>query len=199
MHKIEQELIEASGFTPERDYSDRQDYLAALVRKVADLPDTDFENLSNETCTWVNKAVKSIKTSRAIIDFEGGENETNETERNGGNGTHDHETLGVEASSSRTVSFKPQTNRAPKKGRAEGESPELRDQLDEFGISKATKSHAVAMMFKEGCTMKDVKERYGTTHNNLVHRLEREGHKVERIDVAGARGKFLKITPKSEC
>jgi len=69
MSAIEQELIEATGFTPRRNYPDRQDYLAAVARAVDQLEDVDFDGLSAEAADWFNAAARALSNKKTIVDF----------------------------------------------------------------------------------------------------------------------------------
>ena len=72
--EIEQELIEATHFTPEKKYRKRQDYLGALLRAVCeDLTDEDFDKLSEEAADWTNDAVAAHKQDEPLPDFVNGE------------------------------------------------------------------------------------------------------------------------------
>lgn len=63
--------------------------------------------------------------------------------------------------------------------------------MDEFGIVKGTKNAAAAAMLAQGCRMADVTESIGGTYYNLLQRLVKQGHLLEK----SANG-ILKLTHK---
>lgn len=68
-HPIEKELLEATGFMPEKRYRKREEYLAALLRAACDLPDSDFEKLSDEAAEWAYQASDAYQIKEPIPDF----------------------------------------------------------------------------------------------------------------------------------
>ena len=66
---IEQELMDASKFKS-KNYPDRQDELAALIRAVERLPDAKFDELSDAAVDWYNKAATAMNEHDEIPDFE---------------------------------------------------------------------------------------------------------------------------------
>lgn len=67
---VEHELLKATQFVPEKRYRKRQDYLAALMRAVCDLPDSQFDKLTDEAADWGCRAVDAFKTGGELPDFE---------------------------------------------------------------------------------------------------------------------------------
>lgn len=67
---VEQELVEATQFVPEKKYRKRQDYLAALMRAVCDLPDPEFDKLSDEAVDWSYRSVDAHRAGQELPDFE---------------------------------------------------------------------------------------------------------------------------------
>jgi hypothetical protein len=178
MHEVEQELIDVSGFVPERDYKDRQDYLAALVVHVAMNVDEDgLEGLTDAAYDWAKAASKARKANKQIKDFNG---EAHEAEADDSSPVQEVDTETPEAPKEK----KPRKQKPLKPGKPTGE-------LDVFGIAVGTKSHVAAGMFAAGTTMKDVKDAIGSTYYNLLNRLEKEGFKIER------NGSYIKLYPKS--
>src|SRR5258708_3691996 len=76
---IEQELVSVAQFVPEKRYRKRQDYLAALMRAVCDLPDPMFDELSDEAADWSCQAVDAFKAGTALPDFEIQQNGSDES------------------------------------------------------------------------------------------------------------------------
>jgi hypothetical protein len=165
---IEQELIQASGFETEKTYKDRQDYLICLALAVAEnVSDDDFLKLSDEATTWCNEAIKARKERKLVRDFNGAVEE-------------------VVVGPVEVVPIKPKRKRKLKPS----ETTSITGEMDTYGIAIGTKAHIVAEMFTQGCTMKDVKDVLGSTYYNLLKRLEKSGHKVER------NGHFIKLIHK---
>ena len=72
--EIEQELIDAVQFVPEKKYRKRQDYLGALIRAISDdLPDSEYDKLSDEATDWCEAAVSAYKEARELPDYPNGE------------------------------------------------------------------------------------------------------------------------------
>lgn len=67
--EVEQELIDATNFKPERNYRDRQKYLGALLRACAGLSDDEFDKLSDQAADWCNEAAGANKDGYEIPDF----------------------------------------------------------------------------------------------------------------------------------
>jgi hypothetical protein len=201
---IEQEMLEATNFVPEKNYRKRQDYLGALLRAVCDLSDPDFEKLSDEAAQWSSDAVAAHKAGEELPDFENGEDHKSEVHSN--NQTDDPEEL--EAESGNTGGIQEHNEEqdaepkpAPKKrGRKPGskgkakvakvaKAPKAPSEKkgrvpprgeNQWGIANGTKSDLVCRMLAQegGTTMKDVVQATGHAHYNLVHRLQRHGHKI---------------------
>ncbi len=69
LSKVETELVEATGISPE-DYDDRQDYLAATIRGVAKLKVDAFEKLSDAAAAWHLAGVDALNAKRKDPDVE---------------------------------------------------------------------------------------------------------------------------------
>lgn len=76
INPIEKELVEATGFVPEKRYRKRQDFLGSLMRAVCDLSDQKFDELSDEAADWSCRAVDAFKAGSELPDF----SETKEVE-----------------------------------------------------------------------------------------------------------------------
>lgn len=70
--EVEQELLDATNFKPERKYKDRQRYLEALFRACAELDDEEFDRLSDDAAEWCNTAAELSHSQRPIPDFTNG-------------------------------------------------------------------------------------------------------------------------------
>jgi hypothetical protein len=76
--EVEQELMDASKFKS-KNYPDRQDELAALVRACERMPDAAFDTLSDGAAEWYNKAATAMNEHEDIPDFEEPESDDEET------------------------------------------------------------------------------------------------------------------------
>ena len=68
MSKIEAELVKATGVKPKAK-EDRQDFLDRLIKKVQDLPDDEWEGLSEAGQKWVNAGAKAVNADKAVAEF----------------------------------------------------------------------------------------------------------------------------------
>jgi hypothetical protein len=84
---IEIELMDASKFKS-KNYPDRQDELAALVRAVERIPEKAFDLLSDEAAEWYNNAAKAMNEHDDIPDFEEPEDEDEDEDTSD---DHEHE------------------------------------------------------------------------------------------------------------
>jgi hypothetical protein len=173
---IEQQIIEATSFEAPRKYKERQDYLAALAKAVNKLEDKEFDTLSNEAVDWFNDACRAISNKKDIPEFADAE-ETTEVE---------------EAAPVAEAKVEKKAKAEPKR-RAKGvpartlDHPEINPQasidnfeVDGYGIVKGSKNAAAVAMFEQGCRMSDVTASIGGTYYNLVARLMKQGHTVEK-------------------
>ena len=175
---IEQELIEACEFDPPRKYDDRQDHLAALARAINKIKDVDFDALSVDAAEWFNDAVRALKEKRDIPEFGDFEEEANADPD--------------EEAAEEAAPEKPKPKPEPAKRRAKGVPPRKLEhppidasgietaELDKWGIVKGSKNSAAAAMLETGCRMSDITHSIGGTYYNLVERLRKAGHSIEK-------------------
>jgi hypothetical protein len=187
MHQIEQEIIDKTGFTPERDYRDRQDYLAAILKATFVIPDDEFDLVSNEMRDWCNEAAVAFKAKKIIPDFDGGiyEDHSESDPMDSNVETGDVAATADEPPSSKVVPIGKKRSKKPFKAKLTGE-------IDDFGIAVGTKAHHVAKLFRVGTTMKEVKEQFGAAFYNLRKSLVEKGHHIEKD------GEYFKLTPKAK-
>ena len=164
---IEQELVEATDFQPTRKFDNRQDYLAALARKVDALEQDEFDELTNESVNWFNNAARCMRNKRAIPDFAD---------------------AGEEAFEVQSEEVKPSEEEAPTQA-----VNDLEITFDKYGIAVGSKNYQAAQMLEKGCKMAEITDTLGGTFYNLVKRLKRQGHHIERE----ANG-FMKLTHADE-
>lgn len=53
---------------------------------------------------------------------------------------------------------------------------------DRYGVTEGTKASLALKMFEKGCTMRDVVIEHGDTQYNILRKLAKEGHKVEKLE-----------------
>lgn len=187
MSVIEQEILEATQFDPPRKYDDRQDYLAALAKAVNKLEDIDFDALSTEAADWFNTSVKAMNNKKDLPDFPDAEEEAEAEE--------------VKAEPKKVAKAVEKTE--PKR-RPKGAPPKKLDhpkvdpqasidhfETDKYGVVVGSKNAAAVAMLEKGCRMADITASIGGTYYNLVARLMKQGHHIEK----GANG-MITLTHK---
>lgn len=72
MHATERELLEITGYKPQRKFADRQDYLKSVFVAVQKLTDDDFKIISDHAAAWANACVQihNVKRDADIPDFD---------------------------------------------------------------------------------------------------------------------------------
>jgi hypothetical protein len=200
LHPIEQELVEAADFTPEKNYRNRQKYLEALLRAANDDIDNDsFEKLSEGAFQWYNSAAEAHKAGNLLPDFNGEDHAADTDEEFESSGNETGEVSASESSLEDHEETEKVEKKKPAKKRGRGRPPkdpvrgakpkrEPKEKkgrqpprgTNEWGIAMGTKSDTVCRLFAQehGATMKDVKEAVGDTYYNLVNRLKRHGHTI---------------------
>ena len=199
--EIEQELIDAVQFVPEKKYRKRQDYLGALIRAISDdLPDSEYDKLSDEATDWCEAAVSAYKEARELPDFPNGEvhepqddlhtTSMEADDSKGLHGSHDDQGESDEDNKQTVPQEKKKRGRPPGKGKtkvakAAKEPKEKKGRQpprgsNKWGVANSTKSDLVCKMLAQegGTTMKDIIQATGHAHYNLVNRLARHGHKI---------------------
>lgn len=192
----------------ESSFKIRQDYLAALVRGIDKLSQDEWDNLSDDVVNWHIAAVGQMDKKRQIEDFadiptasqaEPEEMENAEPEER----PHsvDSDDVSTEPVSEEET-LEPQTEEKkprgrPKKAKAEKvksksqfenrPEPEryskITGEKDRFGITIGTKTHEAVKMYNtpEGASLKQVDAALGGRHYNILQKLTKDGHKVEKI------------------
>lgn len=202
--EIEQELLDATNFVPEKKYRKRQDYLAALMREVCNLNDEDFNELTDPAAEWSSNAVNAFKAGDELPDFANGaahDPESVVVEGDEGSETDavaasvsDEDTGDGEQTAEKKEKKKP--GRPKGKGKAkvakakkEPKEPKAPKEPkgrvvprgnNEWGVANTTKSDLVCRMLAQegGTTMKEIIEATGHAHYNLVNRLARHGYTI---------------------
>ena len=198
---IETELVEAAGFEPTRDY-ERQDYLAALARAVNEVEEATFDNLSVEAQDWFNSAVKALNKKQDLPEFPDADDEAEAEEETPE--AEEEETPAPKAAKAKKGNAKAKPEEEKAEAEATSPAPKRRvaprkiphppvGELDHYGCNVNSKGHAALMMFETGCRMTDVTESVGGTYYNLLQKIVKHGHKLEK----GANG-FMKLTHKDK-
>jgi len=194
MSELQDELVKASGFEPTKNY-DRQNWLAALARSVNELPEEDFDGLSVEAQDWFNEAVKALNKKKDVPDFPDAEPteeaaaDDAETETEEGDPSDDEDVAEEEtpppkkAAKGKKAKAEPVEDEeapAPKKRAPAAKKPAAAvSGADEYGVTGGKSQQAIKMLEK-GCRMSDITEEVGGTYYNLIQRLTKDGHVVEK-------------------
>jgi len=180
--EIEQELIDAAQFVPEKKYRKRQDYLGALLRAVSDnVNDEDYNKLSDEATDWCEAAIEAYRakqsghTTKEIPDFPNGEDHEHKHDL-GSDGSEPDQEESQEASGSsasgteheleqETTKEKKKRGRPPGKGKGKTKVAKAAKEPKEkkgrqpsrgsnkWGVANSTKSDMVCrMLAQEGGT-----------------------------------------------
>jgi len=188
--EIQTEIVDATGFEPTKNY-ERQDYLAALARAANDLDTDDFDALSVDAQDWFNSAVKALNKKEELPEFpDVDENAEPEGEEEQTAEDADEEVEAEPQPPPKKVKAKkakaqPEPE-AEEEVEAEPEPPKKRAKpllpanADRYGVTAGSKNHRAIQMFEDGCRMGDVTEKVGGTYYNLLGKLKKAGHKVEK-------------------
>jgi len=176
---VETELVKVTKVKPDK-YTDRQDFLAAILKAMEKLSDDDFDNLSDEAAHWHSViAVPAFVAKEEIPDFNGNEEaEVAEPEDE----TADEPDVEAEAekpTKKKAAKAKGKTAKAPGK---EPKYRELSGEKDEFGVVKGTKTSQAVAMYVKGASTNEIKEELGGRFYNILKKLKADGHKVEKLE-----------------
>jgi hypothetical protein len=216
MHDVEKELIEATGYQTKRKFDNRQDYLGSIFNAALKLSDEDFEALSQEATDWYNAAVAAKNTkNQEIPDFdeveggddedvddESGDEDIDDSDDNDSESDAESEAVAEEEAepevepelplekpkkakkekAPKPVKEKPAKAAKPDKGEAK---------QDKWGCLEGSKNSEALHLFEKGATAREVKDQLGgATFYNLLARMVKNGHKLER------EGALIKLTHK---
>jgi hypothetical protein len=210
---VENELVTATKFKRKADdYTERQDYLADVVKAVDRLAHDKFEKLTDEAADWFNDAVKALNSKDDLPEFEGNgvDPDASADERKAANAAmEDGDELTGESEDNREgPEDKPSKIKKAKAGRpkkavkekstrvadAEGEAepatPRVRNgelEKDRFGVVLGTKTHQAVMMYaaEEGASLKEIDASIGGRFANILRRLTKDGHHVQKDPESG--------------
>jgi outer membrane biosynthesis protein TonB len=220
MHAVEKELLEATGYKPQRKFSNRQDYLGSVLNAVLKLRDEEFDDLTDEAAEWANAAVQAKNArNQDLPDFDEVESSDEESENEDG-GSDDSEEPdpepvdtddpvdeepSVDAQVDHEDAEKPKPTKRikiPKKPKATKAAPKAKKApepvdeedvvLDKWGAMDGSKNSRALALFEKGATTKEVKDQIGGTYYNILKKMSEKGHKVEK------EGSLIKLTHKDE-
>jgi hypothetical protein len=177
-----------------------------LCRALNKLEDIDFNSLSDDSNKWFNDAVRAMNNRKDLPEFP--DVEETESEGTDARGVQDSAPEEGEAEVEETKPTSKKEKAAPKtehKRRQKGTPPRKLEhaeidtdaatgdhpQVDAYGVVKGSKNAAAVSMLEKGCRMSDITHSIGGTYYNLVERLRKAGHAVEK----GANG-HIKLTHK---
>ncbi len=194
MHTIERELIKITGYQAKRKFSDRQDYLKSILNAVAKLEDEDFNDLTDETAAWANAAVEAHNTKNCDIPDFDEIGDTAELDDDDDEGTSDEPEVSaskpdeeepvVEDEPEEKVTAKPASKKAKKPAPIKTITTKAEDRdvaiLDKWGAISGSKNSQALALFEKGATSKEVKEELGGTYYNILKKMVKDGHKLEK-------------------
>ncbi|HET9285772.1 MAG TPA: hypothetical protein VFR24_27795 [Candidatus Angelobacter sp.] len=200
---IEQELLATTKFKA-REYNSRQDYLAAVARKTDVMTDEEFDSLSVDAAIWSNAAITSLRARKKLPEFVA---KIHKDDKSGDYVWDDVEVVDTNGPVVKPPPAKTQADRGDTKRRPKGAPARKLDhppvdpqlgienfQVDKWGLVIGSKNAAAAAMFEQGCRMADVTESIGGTYYNLIDRLRKKGHSVEKSANGMIKLTFMEVT-----
>lgn len=202
---VEAELVKVTKFKGK--YDDRQDYLAALLHAIdSKLSNDDYDNLSDEAVKWHHAAVKSHEAQEEIPDFEGeaetvdalpltdtrhpiqknanrsedevlpSSDEDDEAEDTPDTPENDASEEVVKPKPVKKVVHPVGSSKRPDYTKITGEK-------DKWGVIKGTLTARALEMYEQGCTAKQLLDELGGRHYNVLKKMVKEGHKLEKSEL----------------
>lgn len=221
MNEIEEELVKAAKFK-DKGYADRQDYLAALLIAMdKKISDDQYDLLSDDAVAWHVKAVEAKDNSKTIPDFEEQESEDGEELEltdpkhplhRAAEPTSEDDEVDPETVNPEPVDEDEEPEPKPVKGpktkkpevvarpKSEKKLPKrevdysaLTGEKDRYGIIKGTKTSLAVALYEKGRTLAQVTDELGGRHYNILTRLTKDGHFVEKLE-----GGVWKVTHRDD-
>jgi hypothetical protein len=199
--KVEAELVKSTKYKP-KEGANRQEYLAGLLHNIDNkLSDAAYDKLSEEAVDWHRAAVKAFEDEKPIPEFEGADSGTTDTEPDHQNAnddsedrTSDEETSDAEPAEVAAVVGSRKASKKPKsEPKTKVDYDAITGEKDRYGITIGTKTHLAVKLYEKGASLKQVEEEIGGRHYNILMRLTKEGHTVEKMG-----GGIWKITHKDD-
>lgn len=220
MSDLEKEVVSLVKF--KGDYAVRQDYLAALLRATdkwltKNDPKGDiFDNWDDGLANWYSDGIRAMHNKDMIQDFpdleleepeiEPIEEEDDTPEEAEQESDTQHEKIGQQNSTEGTVEATgvvdevgTDEQKAPKKGRKvriskiQTQYDELTGEKDRFGVTIGTKTHEAVKLYEQGTTSKELMQKVGGRHYNILTKLAQDGHLIEKRPSGG-----FKLTHKED-
>jgi hypothetical protein len=198
MSEIEGELVKAAKFNGKK-YPGRQEYLAELLKAIDNkIKDDAYEKLSDGAVDWHQAAVKAFEGDIDIPDFPDADPEQEElpleddadAETSDAEGTDTQDDGAAEpdeadGEAEEAKAPKAKSEKAPAK-KAKGpkrsiDYSTLTGDKDRYGIIIGTKTHEVVKMYEKGATAAVIQDELGGRHYNILRKLIKDGHKVEKM------------------
>lgn len=185
---IEMELLNSTRFKQDADaFDDRQDYLAAIVKAVDKLSADAFDELSDEASDWFNKSVKALNTKRPLPDFD---------PVNGNDEDAESSAKVRKAANAKMVEAEPETGEAGDEAQADEPAEKAIPKItkpkiingelvkDRFGVVLGTKTAQAVALYNTptGATIKEIDEKVGGRHMNILKKLVTQGHRVLKLE-----------------
>lgn len=203
--EIEKKMLDVTKVKP-RSFKNRQDFLLAVLVAFKGLPNEVYEDetlVSDEMVEWYEAGATARNLGKVIPDFDGTgaeaevAEEADDLDPTEDNIEPEGETEAVAPpkkgkKAKAAPAPKPQAEPKAKSKRKAPPTPTATGSKNRYGIYEGTILDDVCQMLEKGCSMADVKAKHGETKYNLLHRLEKEGHKLDKGD-----GKF-KLTHKDD-
>lgn len=207
---VEKELTKLTKLKPDK-YDDRQDYLAAIARALERISNDDYDSLTDPAANWHKAACDALNDKEEVPNFDGtlSSAEGAEPEAEDAPSIEDddpeaaEDTLEDEPPAKKakpTKAAKPakvakaEKPEKPKKQRPQVDYEALTGEKDRFGVTKGTKTSLAVSMYnrKDGATVKQIDEATGGRYMNVLTKLQKDGHLVEKD------GKFWKLTHRED-
>ncbi len=247
MSDIERTLLAIIKFKDtEDDYSDRQDYLAAILRSADKWftkhdPEGDvFDNLDDPVATWFDQATDQMNKKREIPDFPDLEESEEYDNNDVGEEEPDEEADQDEEAQDEADEQAPDPDPAgepegaetdpapaPDPGSDTGADPDPRSpaapeggppephqakpkkvkkpkreptgyenitgEKDRFGVVLGTKTAKAVAMYEKAASVRNVTDALGGRHYNILVKLAKDGHLVEKLP-----DKVFRLTHKND-
>lgn len=198
MSAVEAEITRLVKVDPEK-YDDRQDYLAAVARALERINNDDYDNLSEEAYAWHKVAVEALDEKDPIPDM--GEAPEDDAEPAASiddeDEAADDDPEDEAEAEDEEPAPKPKAKTAKKaveKAKPKAEKPkrvppqndvkytELSGEKDRYGVIEGTKTSSAIKLYEKGATTKQIDEEIGGRFMNILKKLAKDGHKVEKLE-----------------
>lgn len=184
MSQIQTELLKIGKVDPTK-YDDRQEFLAALCRKIEKMTDAEFDGMTAEAYSWYEQAFQAMNSDGEIPEFP--DHEPGDAFFDDAPELTDEQLAGAVVHENGV----PVKKKKSRTGVARYDA--VTGEKDKWGVTKGTKTSDAMAMFEAGAFMAEVTEKLGGKYYNALKDIEKDGHRVEKL----GNGK-TKITHKDE-